>query len=88
MTFPRECSTPPRAPSVELRVVGAVIRVASVLAIVAFAWMLAGNNGFGVVQSFGMPPLMWCSYCEYSAEGALIDSGSLPCGACLQTETN
>jgi hypothetical protein len=55
MASQRERTTPPRAPSVELRVVEAVIRVASVLAIVAFVWMLAGNNGFGVVQSFGMP---------------------------------
>lgn len=38
--------------------------------------------------SFCSGPLMWCSYCEYSAEGALIESGSLPCGVCLQGETN
>jgi hypothetical protein len=40
-----------------------------------------------VHPSFCTGPVMWCSYCEYSAEGALIDSNSRPCGVCIQGET-
>ncbi len=40
-----------------------------------------------VRPSFCTGPVMWCSYCEYAADGALIDSSSRPCGVCLQGET-
>lgn len=37
--------------------------------------------------SFCTGPVMWCSYCEYAADGSLASSGSLPCGVCVGTET-
>lgn len=37
--------------------------------------------------SFCTGPVMWCSYCEYEADGSLASSGSLPCGVCVGTET-
>lgn len=37
--------------------------------------------------SFCTGPILWCSYCEYSSDGALISSGSHPCGVCAGAET-
>jgi hypothetical protein len=36
--------------------------------------------------SFCTGPIMWCSYCEYEADGSLITSGSQPCGVCVGAE--
>lgn len=40
-----------------------------------------------VRPTFCTGPVMWCSYCEYSAEGAFINNSSRPCGVCLKMDT-
>lgn len=32
-------------------------------------------------------PVLWCNYCEYSADGQLLGNGSHPCGVCTSTDT-